>query len=124
MADITFFDDPGQAPQPRGQIRLEQVSLDPYPDGRRVKISLRTTPFGPTDRPNLEITVRNPAGDEVASMSVIESLENDLALTVHLRGEENPTGTYHVEVSLFYDPKTIQHSKTADFALPPETAAP
>jgi len=123
MADMTFFDDPGQTPQPRDQIRLEQVSLHPYPDGRRIKIGLRITPFGPTDRPNLEIAVRNPAGAEAASMSVIESLENDFALTIHLRGEDNPTGTYHVEVHLFYDPETIQHSLTASFALPPETAA-
>lgn len=118
MTDIHFFDDPGSAPQPRESIRVEHVALEPYPDGRRVKISLRLTPFGPADRPNLNIAVRDEAGLEVATMSVIESLESDFALTIHLRGAETPQGDYAVEVSLFYDPQTIQDTRTAQFTLP------
>ena len=118
MADIHFFDDPGSTPQPRDQIRIEDISLEPYPDGRRVKIAIRLTPFGPTDRPNVNITVRDEAGQEDATMSVIETLENDFALTIHLRGEETPKGRYTVEVALFYDAETIQDTQTARFRLP------
>jgi hypothetical protein len=118
MTDIHFFDDPGSTPQPRDEIRVEDISLDPYPDGRRVRIAIRLTPFGPTDRPNVNIAVRDEAGQEVTTMSVIETLENDFALTIHLRGEEVPKGNYTVNVELFYDPETVQYTKTAHFMLP------
>jgi hypothetical protein len=119
MVDINFFGDPTQTPRPRDQIRVEDVTLEPYPDGRRVKVGLRITPFGPTDRPNLDIVVRDEEGKEAATMSVIETLENNFALTIHLRGEEVAHGTYDVEVRLFYDATSTQDSETASFVLPP-----
>lgn len=119
MAEISFFDDPGQAPQPRDQIRVETVKLEPYPDGRRVRMDLHVTPFGPADRPNLEISVQDEAGKQVASMSVIETMTNDLSLTIHLPAEAATAGgQYTVEVSLFYDPQSIQHTKATSVALP------
>jgi hypothetical protein len=118
MTNITFFDDPGEAPRPRDQIRVESVDLEPYPDGRRVKVTLRITPFGPTDRPTVNITVRDEDQLELASASVIETMDNNLSLTLHLRGEDPPVGTHSIEVGLFYDSEDAHDSKITSLTLP------
>lgn len=119
MANISFFDDPGLVPQPRDQIRVESVTLKPYTDGRRVRVDVHITPFGPADRPNLDISVQDDHGNEVTSMSVIETMTNDLNLTFHLPAAAAVAGEhYTVTVKLFYDPQSIQHTGTARVALP------
>lgn len=110
----------GEPPKPREEIRLESVSPASYSDGRRVKVSIEVTPFGPDDRPNLHINILNNNRDSVASMNVVEALDRLLVFTVHLRGDEVPHGHYEVEVQLFFDPAHIQDSITESFTLPPE----
>ena len=120
MTEINFFDS-AEAPQPRDAIRVEDLRLEPYSDGRRVKAALQITRFGPTDRPSLNILVRSEEGKEVAAMSVIETIDPNLTLTIHLRGEEVPQGTYEVEVQLYYEePDRVQDTATANFTLPLE----
>lgn len=118
MSNVNFFDLAPQASQPRDAIRLEELDAEPYPDGRRVRVSLRITPFGPDDRPNLLIVAQNEAGEELASMSVIESMHNDLSVTIHLRGEEITQGTtYTLSVDLFYEPGEIQDTQSTTFVI-------
>lgn len=111
--EINFFTDPNLIPHPREEIRITDVSLDPYPDAQRVRVEVTTTPFAPADRPSLEITAHNIDGTQVASLSIIEAVQNKVAVTVHLR-EDNPTSLYTFHVGLYYNPGSIQHglSKT------------
>ena len=117
MPELSFFSEE-QQPLPREKVALESVALEPYPDGRRVRVSMHITPFGPDDRPNLHISVRNPEDVEVATMNVVEALERKIELTVHLRGTEINDGIYPVIVELFYNPAEIQDSITETFTLP------
>ncbi len=86
---------------PRDEVRITHVEAAPYPDHRRVKIDVTTTPF--RERPNLEITIRNDARKLVASSSAIGVMNFTVSFNLHLRHVADPTGEYVVQVQLYYD---------------------
>jgi hypothetical protein len=94
-----FFQDPSDVPLPPEEVRIRRLSADPYPDGRRVRVYLELTPF--LKRPNGEVNVFNLMGDEVASLSIIETIDPKMEMTVHLRGQDT-SGEYRVEARVFY----------------------
>jgi len=94
-----YFQDPTDIPLPPNEVRIRRLAADPYPDGRRVRVTLELTPF--LKRPNGEITVFNASGGEVASLSIIETIDPKMEMTIHLRGQETH-GDYRVEARVFY----------------------
>lgn len=97
--DIRFFDDPMETPRPREEVRIQQMGLFVYEDGRRVAVGFDLTPF--LERPSLEITVINANGQPAGSMTVIETMEANFTLTLHLRDKE-PTEKYELTADLYY----------------------
>lgn len=97
--DIKFFDDPLESPRPREDVRFRQISLDLYPDMRRLAFGVELTLF--VERPSIEVTIRNAQGDQAGSLHVIETLTPSFTLTMHLRDSEifNP---YEMTVVLYY----------------------
>jgi len=101
MAEIPLYE-PGEdlpAPRPRAEVRFTQAAVRPYPDGRRMKLNFGLTPF--EERPNVDISVINPDGLEVATLSLIEAMDTSFDFTVHLRGPE-PRGEHQLRLTLFY----------------------
>jgi len=94
-----FFQDPSAIPLPPNEVRIKELRAELWPDNRRVRITLEVTPF--QRRPNGEVSITNPQGEEVASASIIESIVPRLEFTMHLRGE-NPVGEYRVSATIFY----------------------
>ncbi len=115
--NLQFITDPELAPKARDDIRILQVAVTPYQDGRRMKIEIDITPFAPADRPSLEVMARNSAGASVSSLTVIETTQPRLALTLHLRDPE-PAGEYTFQTDLYFDPDHVQHSVVTSLALP------
>ena len=107
-----FFQDPSEIPLPPEEVRILEMRADPYPDGRRVRIYLEVTPF--QKRPNAEIAILDPGGEEVAQVSVIETMSRKLEFTMHLRGPQ-PGGAYTLAARLFY---------TAPLPAPPPPGEP
>jgi hypothetical protein len=95
-----FFQDPTAIPLPPDEVRILELRTDPWPDNRRVRIYLELTPF--QKRPNGEITINNPSGEEVASTSIIETMVPKMELTMHLRGTIS-SGQYEVSATIFYE---------------------
>ena len=110
-----FFQDPDEIPLPPAEVRIETLTAEPYPDGRRVRVSLSVTPF--QQRPNLDVTVTNSGGDQVAQASIIESITRKMELTLHLRGPQ-PLGAHHLDATLFYE-KRLPASEDESEPLPP-----
>jgi hypothetical protein len=101
MAEIPLYEE-GEAmpaPRPRAEVRFTQVAVRPYPDGRRMKLNFGLTPF--EERPNVEMSVTNLDGHEVAALSLIEAMDTSFDFTVHLRGPE-PRGPHTLRLVLFY----------------------
>jgi hypothetical protein len=101
MAEIPLYDDATDvpAPRPRAEVRFTSVAVRPYGDGRRMKLSFALTPF--EERPSVDMAVTNLAGDEVASMSLIEAMDTAFDFTIHLRGPA-PRGAHDLLLTLFY----------------------
>lgn len=113
-----FFQDPSEIPLPPDEVRIRQLTAQPYPDGRRVHIYLELTPF--QKRPSGEITVTDSEGEEVAHLSIIESINPRLELTAHLRYPQ-PGGRYTLSAEIFYaDLDILDENPEGDRPLPPE----
>jgi hypothetical protein len=116
---INFFDDPLQSPRAREDVRINQLGLHVYPDGRRVAIGFDITPF--LERPSIDVVVMNARGEEAASLTVIEAHEANFNLTMHLRDRE-PSRSYSVQVELYYrspeEGRQPVDNKTATFVVP------
>ena len=130
MADIPLYDESEEipAPRPRAEVRLADVTVKPYPDGRRMKLHFSLTPF--LERPSVDMAVTNPAGSEVASLHLIEAMDTAFDFTIHLRGPE-PRGAHHLRLVLFYPesdepgaPRQIVDEQTVTFDPAPVTTQP
>ena len=86
--------------RPREEVRIERVAAT-YPSHQRVKVEVVVTPF--RERPNLEITIRDVDDQIVSSASVVALMNFNVAFNLHLRGIDEPTGDYAVQVQLYYD---------------------
>ena len=118
--DLDFITDPELAPKPRSEVRILELTAEPFLDRQRVKVHIAITAFAPVDRPSLEIAVARQDGSVLTSLSVIETMHRTLDLTAHLREEAPADGTYTVQADLYYDPDQVQHTLRAEFALPVE----
>lgn len=115
MSDFSFFDN-NEVPQPRERVQIEALTATPYPDGTRVHLDIRLTPF--LERPNLEIYARKAEGPVVAELSVIETMQHHLEFTLHIRGVQDTRGDYTLAVELFYaDRQNPQHTKEVPFRI-------
>jgi hypothetical protein len=102
------------------ETRITSLSAEPYPDGYRLHVNIEMTPF--QKRPHLEVTLKDGAGDEVASASVVEPLTWKIEFTMHIRGELlNP---YTLEAKLFYPDGPSAEPQTFTFDVTPPPPAP
>jgi hypothetical protein len=99
MQPINFFDDPLEAPRDPEDVRLRQLGLYVYDDGRRIAVGFDLTPF--KQRPSLEVSAKNARGELAGSLTIIEALTPNFNLTMHLRDRE-PTDLYEFEAIVFY----------------------
>jgi hypothetical protein len=96
---VQFYDDLNGGPKSRKEVRLNELGLFVYEDGRRVAVGFDLTPF--LERPSLLVTITNVEGEEAASLSVIEAMEPNFNLTVHLRDNAS-LDPYTVEAIVYY----------------------
>ena len=94
-----FFQDPSDIPLPPDEVRIREFKAQPWPDGRRVRVTLQITPF--QKKPNGEIRINDENGEEVANISIIETIDPNMELTVHLRQSETG-GEYTAYAVLYY----------------------
>jgi len=88
---------PRKAP---GDVRIEDLRAEPYQDRHRVRVILELTPF--QQSPAIELVLKNPAGDEVASASIVEPIAWKMELTLHIRQRETSPGEYSLTARVIY----------------------
>ncbi|RPI24334.1 MAG: hypothetical protein EHM70_21420 [Chloroflexota bacterium] len=94
-----FFQDPGEIPLPPDEVRIRELHAVIWPDRQRVRVYLEVEPF--QKRPNADVFIRNPQGQEIAQASIIESMSRKMEFTMHLPGPASP-GQYSLLAILFY----------------------
>lgn len=115
--NMQFFDEQ-DAPQPRENMQIEQLEIVVYPDRFRVYIHIRVTPF--LERPNLLLAARSAEGKIVSELSIIETMHADMEFTMHLRGLDDPAGTYTLTAELFYETRNPPQARHAQTFVVPE----
>jgi hypothetical protein len=78
-----FFTDPSEVPLPPDEVRIRELKVEPWPDGRRLHVYIEVDPF--QKRPNADLTLLDQDGREVSSVSIIESMTRKMELVMHLR---------------------------------------
>jgi hypothetical protein len=114
--DLNFVSDPNLAPKPRGEIRIESLIGTVLPDGNRISVDLRITPFLPTDRPNLAIELRNANGILLTSTHIIETVRDQIRITLHLPAELDEN-TLTLQTYLYYAEEELQASAATNIFL-------
>jgi hypothetical protein len=96
--DINFTD-LSEVPLPPKEVRIRDFRVEPYPDGKRVRVHLELTPF--QKRPSGELFIFDPLGNRVATANIIETIDSKMELTMHLRTPD-PWGEFKTRVIIFY----------------------
>lgn len=86
----------------------------PYPDLSRLWLRVALSAFA--EYPNLDVVITDPAGNHVASLSVVEVREQELAYTLHLRQAPQPAAIYRAHILLTRG-EALLHRTTIDFPL-------
>ena len=97
--DEIQFTSSENVPLPPEEVKILDFQAEPYPDGRRVKMILTFTPF--QSYPSAEIVIKDPSGEPAASLHIIETIDIETEITLHLPGEPEP-GQYSAELKAFY----------------------
>jgi hypothetical protein len=85
---------------PPNEVRILALRAEPWPENDlRVRIHLETTPF--IERPSLEISMTDANGDEVSNIHIIESIDDKMTFTMHIRGGEIG-GVYTLTATVTY----------------------
>ncbi len=95
--DFFFPEDDLQRMTPE-ETHITSLHAEPYSDGQRVRVNIEMTPF--QQRPHLEVTITDSAGEEVSSASIVEPMSWKLEFTMHLRGAT--AGPFKIEARLYY----------------------
>ncbi len=96
---IQFYEDPILLPRVPKEVRFNQIGLFMHEDGGRFVVGFDLTPF--EERPSIQVFVTDESGENVTSLTIIESLKTNFHLTMHLPGHES-NGLYNVSALLFY----------------------
>ena len=102
---------------PPEETRILELTAEPYPDAKRVRVNLSMTPF--QIRPHLDMVVLDPSGNPVATTSIIEPMAWKQELTIHLRSEPLE-GDYKLIMRLFYPPPDEEDPKLFRLDIPVE----
>ena len=111
--DINFSDLDG-IPLPPDEVRIRALRVDPLPNGRLVRVYLEVDPF--QIRPNADLTISDDEGREVASTSIIESMDRNIEIRMHVRGAVRER-EYSLKAILFY--AEIEGESTSEGEIKP-----
>ncbi|MGJ3240483.1 MAG: hypothetical protein ACFE0Q_17375 [Anaerolineae bacterium] len=118
--EINIFDDPNKVPQPKDEIKIESLTAQVYPDRFRVRIDIEVTAF--QERPNLLLVMKDASGQIINELNIIATMHAVMDFTMHMRGMDDPAGTYTIDAELFYETRRPpQDSAHCTFVIPTET---
>ncbi len=101
-------------------MSFRKVGVTPLPDAKRVKLDIELE--ASEAPPNLEIRIVDPAGETVAETFVVETPDERIELTLHLRGRSRH-GRHKVVLTLgFKDEEPFARAEES-FSIPSETQA-
>jgi len=86
--------------RPPANVRFTELRVEPWPDGKRVRVHVSLTPF--QQSPNLDAVISDAAGNEVAHSSIIEIADVRFVFTMHIRSQ-TASAQYSLVARLGYE---------------------
>ena len=109
---------PDQDAAPREEVRFTELRVEPWPDGRRIRVHARLTPF--QSPPNLEMNLKDPGGNIIASAYIVENIDFDLVITMHIRSDVDSEEFTLVASVIFEDLGTVDEKSITFHLYDPE----
>ena len=110
-----FFKDSTDLPLPPNEVHIREFKANPYPDNYRVRVYLEVSPF--QKRPSGEVSIYDNSENEVASVSIIETVDPRMEMTIHLYNTENH-GNFTARAKLYYTEPLSEESGEETTPLP------
>jgi hypothetical protein len=110
----------GSAPAgslPPSEVRFTELRVEPWPDGRRVRVHITLTPF--QENPSLEAVLSSADHQHLASASIIETIENRMVFTMHLRPAVAGV-LYHLTAVILYPDLGVVDERSTSFEVHPD----
>jgi hypothetical protein len=104
---------PDDALPPAG-IRFSELRVEPWPDGRRLRVHLTLTPF--QKNPNLDVVLTDSNAQVIASSAIIETAENRMVFTMHIRTPQT-TGQYELSATISYPEIGVVDQQSISFDI-------
>jgi hypothetical protein len=108
------FVDSNEAPVPPEDVRVRELKVEPYPDGKRLALDMDVTPF--QEAPDIAIRIQDQDDHLIASTDVVEARDPTMRLTIHIRGS-TPKGLLTAVVEVHYQEHGRVDVKEVDFDL-------
>ncbi len=115
MPNIPHAFMPAEDAVPPAQMRFTDVRVEPWSDGRRIRVLVQVTPF--EQFPNLEFCIQTAGGEEVSRTSIIETAEDSLTFTMHVRSPQ-VTGSLLLVADILYPELGSVDQRQIQFDLP------
>ncbi len=98
---------------PPEQVRFTDLHIEPWESRDRARLHARLTPF--TRPPNIEIELRDPSGVEIASAYIVENIDYDFVITLHLRRQPSePLSRLSLIARISYPDEGVVHQQTLE----------
>jgi hypothetical protein len=108
---------PGDAKPPL-EVRITELRIEPWPDGRRIRVHLTLTPF--LEDPSLEVILADDLGEEIARADIIETAENRIVFTLHIRNR-SLSNVYLLTANLTYPETGNVDTRSIEFQIIPDS---
>jgi hypothetical protein len=100
--------------RPPEDVRFTELRVEPWLDGKKVRVHVSLTPF--QQNPNLDALITDSANREAAHASIIEIADPRFVFTLHIR--THPVGgVYTLTANLSYQDLGTIEERTLFFEL-------
>ena len=103
---------PPPASLPPLDMRFEELRVEPWPDGHRVRVHVTLKPF--LKNPNLEFVILDFQGREISHSSIIENTDNRFVFTMHLRTNDL-SGIFKLMGTIIYEEEGNVDTQSVEF---------
>ncbi len=109
---------PEDAKHPQ-DVRITELRVEPWPDGRRIRVHLTITPF--KENPSLDVILADDLGEEIARADIIETAENRIVFTLHIR-TRSLNNSYQLTANITYPETGIVDTRSIAFQIDPASS--
>lgn len=86
-----------QGTTPPQEVRFNELRVEPWEEGARVRIYVDITPF--QQSPDISLAISNQRGKQVSDAVILESRDHRIVLTMHLRRVGDEPYTLRAELT-------------------------